>query len=45
MEEFYQDPALIQAFIVESEELLQAMDQDLVELERRPDNEELLNGN
>jgi two-component system, chemotaxis family, sensor kinase CheA len=43
MEEFYKDPALVEAFIVESEELLQAIDQDLVELENGPDNEELLN--
>lgn len=43
MEEFYQDPALVEAFIVESEELLQAMDQDLVELEGASENHELLN--
>jgi purine-binding chemotaxis protein CheW len=43
MEEFYQDPALLQAFLVESEELLQAIDQDLVELESEPDSEDLLN--
>jgi hypothetical protein len=32
MEEFSQDPVLVQEFITESEELLQAMDQDMVEL-------------
>jgi two-component system chemotaxis sensor kinase CheA len=43
MEEFHQDPALVQAFLVESREFLQSMDQDLVELENAPGNEELLN--
>ena len=43
MEDFYKDPALVEAFIVESTELLQAVDQDLVELEGEPDSEELLN--
>ena len=43
IEEFYEDPALLQAFLVESQELLQGMDQDLVELEKAPDSEELLN--
>lgn len=43
MEEFYQDPAIIQEFLTESEELLQSMDQDLVQLESSPENEELLN--
>jgi two-component system chemotaxis sensor kinase CheA len=43
IEEFYQDPALLQAFLVESEELLQGLDQDLVGLEKTPDSEELLN--
>src|SRR5205823_1043461 len=43
MEEFYEDPELVEAFLVESEELLQSMDQDLVELEGMPDNDELLN--
>jgi two-component system chemotaxis sensor kinase CheA len=37
------DPALLHDFVVESEELLQAMDQDMVALEATPDNEELLN--
>jgi two-component system, chemotaxis family, sensor kinase CheA len=43
IEGFYEDPALLQAFLVESQELLQGMDQDLVELEKAPDSEELLN--
>jgi two-component system chemotaxis sensor kinase CheA len=43
MQEFSQDPALVQAFLVESTEFLQSMDQDLLLLERTPDNEELLN--
>ncbi len=43
MEEFHQDPALVQAFLVESTEFLQSMDQDLVELENAPESEELLN--
>jgi two-component system chemotaxis sensor kinase CheA len=43
MEEFYQDPTIIQEFLTESEELLQSMDQDLVQLESSPENEELLN--
>jgi two-component system, chemotaxis family, sensor kinase CheA len=42
MEEFYQDPALVQAFLIESDELLQAMDQDLVELENAPESEDLV---
>lgn len=37
------DPALVQEFLVESEELLQRMDQDMVELEAAPGNPELLN--
>ncbi len=36
MEEFYQDPVIIQEFLTESEELLQSMDQDLVQLESSP---------
>jgi len=43
MEEFYQDPVIIQEFLTESEELLQSMDQDLVQLESSPENDELLN--
>src|SRR5204863_4180356 len=43
MQEFSQDPALVQAFLVESTEFLQSMDQDLVLLERTPESEELLN--
>jgi two-component system, chemotaxis family, sensor kinase CheA len=41
--EFLQDPTLIQEFLVESEELLQRMDQDMVTLETTPKDEELLN--
>ena len=41
--EFLQDPAMIQEFLVESEELLQRMDQDMVSLESAPKDEELLN--
>ena len=43
MEEYYRDPALVDAFIVETEELLQSIDQDLVGLERAPNDDELLN--
>src|SRR5450755_3042756 len=38
-----QDPALIRDFLVESEELLQGMDQDMVALESTPGDGELLN--
>jgi two-component system, chemotaxis family, sensor kinase CheA len=41
--EFAQDAALIKEFLVESEELLQGMDQDMVALESSPKNEDLLN--
>jgi two-component system chemotaxis sensor kinase CheA len=41
--EFLQDPTLIQEFLVESEELLQRMDQDMVTLETTPNDAELLN--
>lgn len=43
MEEYYRDPALVEAFIVETEELLQSVDQDLVGLEHAPGDDELLN--
>jgi two-component system chemotaxis sensor kinase CheA len=43
MEEFNQDPELVQAFLAESTEFLQSMEQDLVLLERTPESEELLN--
>ncbi len=43
MESFEPDPALLQEFLTECEELLQSMDQDLIQLESAPDNEELLN--
>ncbi|HUK23308.1 MAG TPA: chemotaxis protein CheA [Terriglobales bacterium] len=38
-----QDPTLVQEFLVESEELLQRMDQDMVTLESTPNDTELLN--
>jgi two-component system chemotaxis sensor kinase CheA len=41
--EFAQDPTLVQEFLVESEELLQRMDQDMVALEAAPKDAELLN--
>lgn len=41
--EFAHDKALVNEFLTESEELLQRMDQDMVELEAAPDNSELLN--
>ena len=40
---FMQDPALIQEFLIESEELLQGMDQDMVALESSPSDAERLN--
>jgi two-component system chemotaxis sensor kinase CheA len=43
MDSLDQDPVLMQEFLTESEELLQSMDQDLVQLESAPENEELLN--
>jgi len=41
--DFLNDPALLQDFLVESEELLQGMDQDMVSLESSPEDAELLN--
>ena len=41
--DFLLDPAMIQEFLAESEELLQRMDQDMVTLERTPNDAELLN--
>ena len=41
--DFLQDPAMIQEFLTESEELLQGMDQDMITLESTPDDVELLN--
>jgi chemotaxis protein histidine kinase CheA len=38
-----QDPALVRDFLVESEELLQGMDQDMVALESSPGDADLLN--
>jgi two-component system chemotaxis sensor kinase CheA len=42
-DDFLHDPAIIQEFLVESEELLQKMDQDMVALESTPEDAELLN--
>ncbi|HZR30645.1 MAG TPA: chemotaxis protein CheA [Terriglobales bacterium] len=41
--ELSQDPTLVHEFLVESEELLQRMDQDLIALEGTPNDAELLN--
>jgi two-component system chemotaxis sensor kinase CheA len=41
--EFSQDDSLVQDFLVESEELLQRMDQDMVTLEATPNDDDLLN--
>lgn len=41
--EFADDPSLVQDFLAESEELLQRMDQDMVALESAPSDAELLN--
>ena len=41
--DFLLDPAMIQEFLTESEELLQGMDQDMVTLESTPHDAELLN--
>ena len=41
--EFAQDDSLVQDFLVESEELLQGMDQDMVTLESTPNDADLLN--
>jgi len=41
--DFLQDPGMIQDFLVESEELLQGMDQDMVTLESTPKDADLLN--
>src|SRR5436305_9547895 len=38
-----EDPELLQAFLVESGELLQGLDHDLVKLEACPSDEQLLN--
>jgi two-component system chemotaxis sensor kinase CheA len=37
------DPELVQAFLIESGELLQGVDQDLIRLESAPEDQELLN--
>jgi two-component system chemotaxis sensor kinase CheA len=41
--DFLQDPSMISDFLVESEELLQGMDQDMVLLESTPNDDALLN--
>jgi len=41
--EFTEDPTLIKEFLTESNELLQQLDQDMVALEARPSDTELLN--
>src|SRR5437764_1055499 len=41
--DYAQDPELVQGFLVESEELLQGLDQDMVELEVNPKDTDLLN--
>ena len=41
--EFSQDPTLVKEFLIESEELLQGMDQDMVTLESAPNDADLLN--
>jgi two-component system chemotaxis sensor kinase CheA len=41
--ELADDPSLVQDFLVESEELLQKMDQDMVALEGKPNDPDLLN--
>ena len=41
--EFAQDDSLVKDFLVESEELLQGMDQDMVTLESTPNDADLLN--
>jgi two-component system chemotaxis sensor kinase CheA len=42
-DDFAQDPALVQEFLIESEELLEHMDQDMVTLETTPKDAEVLN--
>ena len=42
-DELSQDPALVRDFLVESQELLEQMDQDMVALEAAPQDAELLN--
>lgn len=42
-DDFAQDPALVQEFLIESEELLEHMDQDMVTLEATPQDAEVLN--
>jgi two-component system, chemotaxis family, sensor kinase CheA len=42
-DEFSHDPSIIQDFVVESEELLQRMDQDIVALESAPHDADIIN--
>lgn len=42
-DDFADDPALVQEFLIESEELLEHMDQDMVTLEATPQDAEVLN--
>ena len=42
-EDFLKDPELLRDFLIESQELLQGMDQDMVALETTPQDSELLN--
>lgn len=42
-DDYLQDPALMQEFLIESEELLQGMDQDMVALESTPSDADRLN--
>ena len=42
-DDFAQDPALVQEFLIESEELLEGIDQDMVKLEATPNEAEVLN--
>jgi two-component system, chemotaxis family, sensor kinase CheA len=43
MQPIFEDPELLQAFLVESQELLQELDHDLLRLESTPTDQELLN--
>ena len=43
MDNFSQDETLVREFLIESEELLQRMDQDMIALESSPKDPELLN--
>ena len=43
MQPIFEDPELLQAFLVESQELLQQLDHDLLKLESTPTDQEVLN--